>query len=281
MIHPLREPSPAHEKYSHLSATGSINSADGNPCSNWHAKPLGFRRRTFNPECALLPIASLDSAMSNAAKHPGSSVRVTPLSVRCAERWLRRAIVKRDRSTHSMVVASAHAGSPDRGKLSARLRRRQPAARPTQFEHEDAIMSDETLRRLTTYASKLGFEDLPPETVHQVKRLMVDSLGCAIGAFTSEPAKAARDLASCVTGHAAATVIGTRDMTTPDLAAFANGTMVRYLDFNDAYGGKDTSHPTDNFPIVLAAAEAYDASGRDLITGIVLAYEVQTAFSDT
>ncbi len=142
-------------------------------------------------------------------------------------------------------------------------------------------MSDETLRRLTTYAAGLKFEDIPPETVHQVKRLMVDSLGCAIGAFTSEPAKAARDLAACVTGKATATVIGTRHRSTPDLAAFANGTMVRYLDFNDAYGGKDTSHPTDNFPIVLAAAEAYGASGKDLITGIVLAYEVQTAFSDT
>lgn len=142
-------------------------------------------------------------------------------------------------------------------------------------------MSDETLRRLTTYAAGLQFEDFPAETVHQVKRLMVDSLGCAIGGFTSEPAKAARDLAACVTGEATATVIGTRDRTTPDLAAFANGTMVRYLDFNDAYAGKDTSHPTDNFPIVLAAAEAHRASGRDLITGIVLAYEVQTALSDT
>lgn len=142
-------------------------------------------------------------------------------------------------------------------------------------------MSDETLRRLTAYATNLRFEDLPQETVHQVKRLMVDSLGCAIGAFTSEPAKAARDLAASVTGKVNATVIGTRDKSTPDLAAFANGTMVRYLDFNDAYGGKDTSHPTDNFPIVLAATEAYRASGKDLITGIVLAYEVQTAFSDT
>ena len=142
-------------------------------------------------------------------------------------------------------------------------------------------MSDETIRRLASYAAGLKFEHLPAETVHQVKRLMVDSLGCGIGAYTSEPAKAARDLAACVTGNAAATVLGTRDLTTPDLAAFANGTMVRYLDFNDAYGGKDTSHPTDNFPIVLAAAEAYGASGKDLITAIVLAYEVQTAFSDT
>jgi len=142
-------------------------------------------------------------------------------------------------------------------------------------------MSDDTLRRLTSYAVNLDFDDLPPATVHQVKRLMLDSMGCAIGAFTSEPAKAARDLASCVTGTMTATVIGTRDMTTPDLAAFANGTMVRYLDFNDAYGGKDTSHPSDNFAIVLAAAEAYAASGREFIAAAVLAYEVQTALSDT
>lgn len=142
-------------------------------------------------------------------------------------------------------------------------------------------MADEISRRLTAYAAKLKFEDLPAETVHQVKRLMVDSLGCAIGAFTSEPAKAARELAACFTGAMTATVLGTRDRTAPDLAAFANGTMVRYLDFNDAYGGKDTSHPTDNFPVVLAAAEAYEATGRDFITGAVLAYEVQTAFSDT
>lgn len=142
-------------------------------------------------------------------------------------------------------------------------------------------MSDTTVARLARYAGNLSYRDLPTETVHQVKRLMVDSLGCAIGAFSSEPAKAARSLAAGVTGAATATVLGTRDRTTPDLAAFANGTMVRYLDFNDAYGGKDTSHPTDNFPIVLAAAEAYEASGKDFIVGAVLAYEVQTAFSDT
>jgi 2-methylcitrate dehydratase len=57
--------------------------------------------------------------------------------------------------------------------------------------------------------------------------------------------------------------------------------MVRYLDFNDGYTGKDTAHPTDNIAAVLAAAEAYGGTGRDLIAGIVLAYEVQTAWVDS
>jgi len=142
-------------------------------------------------------------------------------------------------------------------------------------------MSDSTVKRLVSYSSSLEFEDLPPEVVHQAKRLIIDSVGCGIGAFTSEPSKSLRNLASLFTGNIVATVLGTRMKTTLDLAAFINGTMVRYLDFNDSYGGKDTAHPSDNIPVVMAAAEAYSSSGQDLITGIVLAYEVQSAWADT
>ena len=106
----------------------------------------------------------------------------------------------------------------------------------------------------------------------------MDSLGCGLGAFTSEPARIARDLAASVHGEADATILGTRDRGAPDLVAFANGTMVRYLDFNDAYL---SSHPSDNFAPVLAAAEAFGATGRALITGCVLAYEIQGALADS
>ena len=142
-------------------------------------------------------------------------------------------------------------------------------------------MSDITVERLSSYASSLSYEELPSEVVHQAKRLMVDSLGCGLGAFTSEPSKGIQDLASIFSGEVAATVLGTGIKTTPDLAAFANGVMVRYLDFNDNYSGKDNAHPSDNIPVIMAAAEAYNSSGRDLITGIILAYEVQSAWVDT
>jgi len=57
-----------------------------------------------------------------------------------------------------------------------------------------------------------------------------------------------------------------------DLAAFANGTMIRYLDFNDTYlnGG----HPSDMLAPVLACAEVTKGGGQDVIHGFVLAYEV-------
>ena len=142
-------------------------------------------------------------------------------------------------------------------------------------------MSDETLQRLAAYADSLAFDDLPAEVIHQAKRVIIDSLGCGLGAFTSEPAKMARDLAETFTGTVTSTVLGSAVQSTPELAAFANGTMIRYLDFNDSYGGKDTAHPSDNLAAVLAAAEAYGATGRDLIVGFVAAWEVQAAWADS
>ncbi len=142
-------------------------------------------------------------------------------------------------------------------------------------------MSDKTVERLANYATTLDYDDLPSDVVHQVKRLVVDSLGCGIGAFDSVPAKAVRDMASSYTSTRASTLLGTDIRTTPDLAALANGVMVRYLDFNDNYAGKSNAHPSDNVAPMMAVAEAFDVSGRDLVTGIALAYEVQSAWADT
>ena len=48
-------------------------------------------------------------------------------------------------------------------------------------------MMDHTTELLSTYASRLAYQDLPPEVVHQVKRTMIDTFGCALGAFSAEP----------------------------------------------------------------------------------------------
>jgi 2-methylcitrate dehydratase len=122
---------------------------------------------------------------------------------------------------------------------------------------------------------------LSARVVHQIKRLMLDSLGCGVGAFNSEPVIAARQVASLSTSVIPSTILGTRTKSTPPLAAFANGLMVRYLDFNDSYNGADIAHPSDNIPVVLAAGEAHGASGKQLITAIALAYEVQAAWADS
>jgi len=45
---------------------------------------------------------------------------------------------------------------------------------------------DATTEFLSDYAHRLGYADLSPEAVHQVKRTLVDTLGCAAGAFDCE-----------------------------------------------------------------------------------------------
>src|SRR5215472_12703851 len=134
--------------------------------------------------------------------------------------------------------------------------------------------------QMALYASELRFENLPGAVVHEVKRRIIDSLGCAFGAWQAEPCAAARQVASTFSAEQGATLFGTRHRTAPDWATFANGCLVRYLDFNDTYLSKEPAHPSDNIPAALAVAEAVGAVGQELITAIVLAYEVQCRLCD-
>ncbi|MFV3129054.1 MmgE/PrpD family protein [Niveispirillum sp. KHB5.9] len=133
--------------------------------------------------------------------------------------------------------------------------------------------------QIARYAVTLDGERLPPLVVTRVKQRLVDSLACTLGAYGSTPAMAATAMAATVPVPAA-TVFGTNRRTTPDIAAFANGTMVRYLDYNDGYMSLEPGHPSDNIPACLAVAEAEGASGRDLIAAITVAYEVQMRLQD-
>jgi 2-methylcitrate dehydratase len=144
---------------------------------------------------------------------------------------------------------------------------------------EDSTM-DYVLKFLTDYAESLTYEKLPNEVVHEVKRRVIDSLGCALGGYNMLPPKIARAHALEVTANPGATVLGTSHRTSAELAAFANGVMVRYLDFNDTSHSRAGGHPSDNIPAVMAAAEYSGADSHALITGIVLAYEVMDRFGD-
>ncbi len=134
--------------------------------------------------------------------------------------------------------------------------------------------------RLSRYACSLTYEGIPEEAVHEVKRRTIDSLGCAIGAFHSEPGRIARTLACRVGSDPGATVLGTSHRTSPDWAAFANGTLIRYLDFNDTYLSLEPAHPSDNIAPALSVGEASGSDGKRLITSIVLGYEIQCRLCD-
>lgn len=136
--------------------------------------------------------------------------------------------------------------------------------------------------KLVEYASKLRYEDLPADIVHAAKVRVIDTLGSLVGGFYAEPCRIARDVAAAMPNEKGATVIGSRMKTSPEMAAYVNAATARYVEMNDIYHwpGAFGGHPSDVLTPVLAAAEHVNASGRDFITAVVLAYEVYQSFSD-
>ena len=141
-------------------------------------------------------------------------------------------------------------------------------------------MTKSLAHQLADYTCSLRFEDLSKETVHEVKRRVIDSIGCALGAWNEEPCVIARKVASEFSAKNGSTIIGTTHKAPPDWAAFATGCCIRYFDYNDTYLSKEPAHPSDNIAAALAVAESLGSNGRELITAIALAYEVQCRFCD-
>jgi 2-methylcitrate dehydratase len=84
---------------------------------------------------------------------------------------------------------------------------------------------------------------------------LLDALGCALLA-TGEPdaVRTARPLFASAEA-AQSRVIGTGWRSDPVQTAFANGTLIRWLDFNDAWLALEWGHPSDNFGALLAVTD--------------------------
>lgn len=141
-------------------------------------------------------------------------------------------------------------------------------------------MSMTVAQRLAHFAHEVRFDDLPREVVHEAKRLLLDTLAAGIGGYHSEPAGLARRVVQGLGGAPQCGVIGAAWSTSAPLATFANGAAVRYLDCNDYYFGSDSGHPSCNIPAALALVQALGKSPEDLITAIVLGYEIHMRLCD-
>lgn len=112
-------------------------------------------------------------------------------------------------------------------------------------------------------------------------RMLLDALGCAFGAYSDDVPRVVRAVAARRLQPDGARVLGTGDRVSPEMACFANGVMVRYLDFNDAYGSTvGVGHPSDYIPAVLAAGEMAGADGVAVLEAIALTYEIFCRLTD-
>ncbi|PPB50278.1 2-methylcitrate dehydratase [Arthrobacter pityocampae] len=120
--------------------------------------------------------------------------------------------------------------------------------------------------------------EVTPEVTDMVINRIIDNASVAIASLNRAPVVAARAqaLSHPVSAHGAgAAVFGVDSPVSAEWAAWANGVAVRELDYHDTFLAADYSHPGDNIPPILAAAQHTGASGRDLVRAIATGYEIQ------
>jgi 2-methylcitrate dehydratase len=130
-------------------------------------------------------------------------------------------------------------------------------------------------RQITEYALNLKYDDLPDEVINEVKRYLYDSIGCAYGGYHTKDVNIIRDIYKEMGGKGEATAIGFGDKLPAVNTTLINSLMIRALDFNDIYWKEDPSHPSDLIPAAISVGEIVNASMKDVITAIVLAYEFE------
>lgn len=125
------------------------------------------------------------------------------------------------------------------------------------------------------FAAKTAFDDLPSAVVEETKRLLLDTLGCAIGGIRTEKGEIALKLARALGGPADASLFGSCDKVSVVSSAFATGELMNALDYEALLSPPD--HAT---PYVLAAplavGEMKRVSGRELIVSAAIAHELAT-----
>lgn len=133
---------------------------------------------------------------------------------------------------------------------------------------------------LAAFAVSADFDQLSEVARAQARMRVLDALGCAIGALDADVMGILRTQTEDFGGNPRCALIG-GGRTAPDRAALYNSALVRFLDFNDSYLAKgETCHPSDNLGAVLSACEYAGASGKEFLTALAVAYQVQCRLSD-
>jgi 2-methylcitrate dehydratase PrpD len=127
---------------------------------------------------------------------------------------------------------------------------------------------------LARFIAHTRFDDLPAAIVTKAKHHILDTFGAALAGAGSDEAKRTGEALAAVDGGGPSPAWGTSLTFSPRNAALVNGIAAHAFELDDT-GGCDHSGAVV-LPAVVAALDADGApvSGRDLITAVVLGYEL-------
>lgn len=145
------------------------------------------------------------------------------------------------------------------------------------WRHQERLEAASLGYRFADYGLGLDYDMLPDEVVHMAKRCLLDTIGCAIGAWDSPGRPICERAFAALGGRPEATAIGSGARTSALNATLFNSFLVRFLDFNDLGGG---GHNSDSIPSLIAVAEREGANGEELLRSIVVSYELGTRVSE-
>lgn len=120
----------------------------------------------------------------------------------------------------------------------------------------------------------LKYEDLPPLVIENSKKFILDLLGNQLASKHIESTQIMADTVMAMGGKEVCTVVGFKHKTSPMLAALVNGTMGHAFDMDDDHREGTQHSSVVVLPAVLAAAEAYGKSGKDVLLGFVYGSEI-------
>jgi 2-methylcitrate dehydratase len=144
---------------------------------------------------------------------------------------------------------------------------------------EQAVLQTVTAK-MSRWAASLAYTWLSPAAVYQAKRLLLDSVGCALGGYQQPDVKIALAVVDEIAGRGPSTVIGRGKRVDPVSASLVNALMIRSMDYNDIYWKQDPSHPSDIFPAALSCGERAKSDGKELIVSLVLGHEFEMRFCE-
>ncbi len=128
--------------------------------------------------------------------------------------------------------------------------------------------------RIAQWACDLSYDHLTPDAIDAAKRFLYDTVGCALGGYQVHDCQIFLDHYRALGQPGDCTVVGAGEKMNPVAASMLNALMTRAMDYNDIYWKQDPSHPSDLAAAPLAIAEWKHMTGKDLILGLVLGWDV-------